>query len=200
MSFDRPLLCLFGIHRPGTAIAWNEGYYFARCERCGHDIVRTPLRPWHIPRGRRVVWQSAPPASHPRALLETGSRGGLSDPLLEDILARLRERGIVGTEAQPQGHLRIEGQVDGDLACESLLLEQNGRVRGSIRAHRVQIAGMVEGDVDAVHLSIAETAYVAGDVSYVRLRVASGGVIDGAMRRKELQAEDLKLVVGDREG
>lgn len=60
---EMPLLCRLGRHRPGGAARWNHGYYFARCSRCGSDLVRTAYGKWQAPRGYRVVWQAEPPAN-----------------------------------------------------------------------------------------------------------------------------------------
>ena len=59
------LLCALGRHRPAGVPRWNDGFYFAKCERCGCDLVRTAFERWHVPRGYRVVWSDRPPASRP---------------------------------------------------------------------------------------------------------------------------------------
>lgn len=64
-----PLLCRLGRHEPGGLAHWNDGYYFARCRRCGHDVVRTAYGRWTIPRGFRVIWGPHPPRDAPAARL-----------------------------------------------------------------------------------------------------------------------------------
>ena len=56
-----PLSCRLGRHRPHPMARWNDGYYFTRCERCGHDLVRTAFEGWDVPKGYKVVWQQHPP-------------------------------------------------------------------------------------------------------------------------------------------
>lgn len=56
-----PLLCGLGRHKIDRLARWNDGYYFAKCRRCGHDLVRTAYEGWSIPQGFRVVWQAEPP-------------------------------------------------------------------------------------------------------------------------------------------
>jgi hypothetical protein len=59
-----PLACrLFG-HDPDPFPRWNEGYYFARCRRCGTQLVRTAYGRWQLPpRGFRIVWSTVRPDS-----------------------------------------------------------------------------------------------------------------------------------------
>jgi hypothetical protein len=64
------LRCGLGYHAANGVPRWNDGHYFARCARCGVDLVRTPFSRWHVPNGYRVVWQAQPPASRPDVTLE----------------------------------------------------------------------------------------------------------------------------------
>lgn len=64
------LLCELGWHRPRGIPRWNDGYYFAKCERCDRDLVRTAFGDWSVPTGYRVVWQPKPPADRPEVALE----------------------------------------------------------------------------------------------------------------------------------
>lgn len=64
------LLCGLGYHTAPGVPRWNDGYYFARCTRCGVDLIRTPFSGWRVPNGYRVVWQEQPPASRPDVRLE----------------------------------------------------------------------------------------------------------------------------------
>ena len=50
------LFCSLGWHLPKRAARWNNGYYFTKCGRCGHDLVRTARGRWRVPQGHRVVW------------------------------------------------------------------------------------------------------------------------------------------------
>lgn len=69
-----PLLCALGWHRTDPLAQWNDGYYFARCKRCGHDLVRTAFGDWTVPRGYRVVWATDPPSGAlPARLMLEGS-------------------------------------------------------------------------------------------------------------------------------
>lgn len=68
-----PLLCALGRHRTDPLAQWNDGYYFARCKRCGHDLVRTAFGDWTIPRGYRVVWAAHQPEAEAASLVRDGN-------------------------------------------------------------------------------------------------------------------------------
>ncbi|HEX8625079.1 MAG TPA: hypothetical protein VF782_08365 [Allosphingosinicella sp.] len=82
------LLCRLGRHRPRGIPRWNDGLYFATCENCGCDLVRTAFQGWQVPKGYRVVWSDRPPAGRPEVGLvpeESAPEAppGLSQPAAE---------------------------------------------------------------------------------------------------------------------
>ncbi|HEX6374767.1 MAG TPA: hypothetical protein VFZ91_03500 [Allosphingosinicella sp.] len=52
------LLCAMGGHEAGGGEVYNGGYYFARCRRCGRDMIRCGAAWQMVPSGHRVVWRS----------------------------------------------------------------------------------------------------------------------------------------------
>jgi cytoskeletal protein CcmA (bactofilin family) len=135
---------------------------------------------------------------------------GADQPEKADKMEALdqRERGdksnmsVIGADITITGNieatvdLHIEGRVNGDVRCATLILGENSSVTGSIYAERVRVSGMVDGAVETKDLAIEATARVTGDVMYERLKVANGGIVEGHMRRKapEDDAGKLKLV------
>jgi cytoskeletal protein CcmA (bactofilin family) len=66
-----------------------------------------------------------------------------------------------------------------------LVVGESGCVRGDIRTERLRLAGTVEGTIETDDLAIENTAHVKGDINYSRLRVASGGTIQGQMNCRD---------------
>ena len=107
---------------------------------------------------------------------------------------------VIGTDILVKGDieaevdLHIEGRVQGDVRCATLILGERSSVTGNIFAERVRVSGMVEGGIETTDLAIEATARVKGDVTYSRLRIANGGIIQGSMTHKPLDesAEDAK--------
>jgi cytoskeletal protein CcmA (bactofilin family) len=86
--------------------------------------------------------------------------------------------------------LHIEGRVQGDVRCATLILGERSSVVGSVYAQRVRVSGTVEGAVETVDLAIEAGAHVKGDVTYSRLRIANGGIVSGRMIHVPIEAED----------
>ena len=107
---------------------------------------------------------------------------------------------LIGTNITVTGNieasvdLMIEGQVNGDVRCSTLILGENSTIKGNIFAERTRVSGTVEGSIETRDLAIESTGHVQGDVIYARLKVATGGVVDGSMKCKRETEQMLKLV------
>ena len=81
--------------------------------------------------------------------------------------------------------LVIEGKVDGkvDLPNNQLTIGANGTVNAEVKAKAVSVIGHVTGNVGATErIEIQATGIVEGDVSAPRLIVAEGAVVNGSVQ------------------
>ena len=90
--------------------------------------------------------------------------------------------------------LRIDGEVLGDIVATGdqpniLVISENARVTGKVKAGHVIINGTVEGPVQSDDLlELQPKASIIGDVRYEVLEMHQGAAIDGELR--PLKAED----------
>ena len=99
--------------------------------------------------------------------------------------------------------LRIDGEVHGDVKADSansiLVISENARVHGKVRAGHVIINGEVRGPVHSDELlELQPKARVVGDVRYEILEMHQGASVDGQL--KPLKASDkpaLKLAASN---
>ncbi len=78
--------------------------------------------------------------------------------------------------------LVIEGTVDGklELPNHQLTIGAHGSIRGAVHAKSVLVIGRVTGDVHgSERVEIQATGIVEGDVTAPRLVIAEGGVVNG---------------------
>ena len=105
------------------------------------------------------------------------------------------EMSIIGSGIRVIGNieatddLHLLGKVEGDVRCVTLILGEKSVIRGSVFAERVRAAGTVEGAIETKDLAVEATARLTGDVTYSRIRIASGGIIDGKMSYRESEEE-----------
>jgi cytoskeletal protein CcmA (bactofilin family) len=79
------------------------------------------------------------------------------------------------------GDLHIDGRVNGDVRCATLVLGEGGRIEGNVDAAEARIAGAVDGAIRAGTLSIERSARISGDIAYDALDMAAGARVDGRL-------------------
>ena len=97
-----------------------------------------------------------------------------------------------------QGNLHIDGRVDGDVTCATLIVGNNGQVNGNITADDAKIAGTINGTVAAKVLTIEASARITGDLSYDSVSVETGAQVDGRVKRlTRNEPAGLKLIASE---
>ncbi|MGE5504525.1 MAG: bactofilin family protein [Actinomycetota bacterium] len=83
-----------------------------------------------------------------------------------------------------QGEMQIDGQVDGDITCQRLVVGEGGRIAGEVSAETVEVHGELSGKVNASTVIIAKSARVIGDITHDSLEIEAGAYMEGHCIRK----------------
>ena len=81
------------------------------------------------------------------------------------------------------GELRIDGRVQGNVHCLSLILGENSEIKGDVKAEEVLIRGRLIGSVRGRRVILQSTAHVEGDLLHKDLE--QGAYFQGESRRSE---------------
>lgn len=84
-----------------------------------------------------------------------------------------------------KGEIHLEGNVNGDVRCVSLVLGETAEVRGNVVAEDVVIRGRLVGSVRALSVSLQATSHVEGDVIHKTLTIEQGAYFEGKSSRAE---------------
>ncbi|AXB75154.1 polymer-forming cytoskeletal protein [Novosphingobium sp. P6W] len=82
---------------------------------------------------------------------------------------------------QASADLHVDGSVEGDITCNSLVQGEGSEITGAVRAESVRIAGLVRGSVAAREVVILKTARIEGDVAYDALTIEQGARLEGRL-------------------
>lgn len=75
---------------------------------------------------------------------------------------------------------RIEGEVEGEITAEDLILSETSVVNARISAHSISIAGTVNGDITArQRIELMATARARGTLKTPNLVLHEGAMFDG---------------------
>lgn len=84
--------------------------------------------------------------------------------------------------------LHIDGTIDGDLTCASLVQGEGSQVHGAITADTAKLSGQVDGAITVSQLTITASARINGDVTYDDVTVEQGAQVNGRFASKSAAA------------
>jgi cytoskeletal protein CcmA (bactofilin family) len=83
--------------------------------------------------------------------------------------------------------LHLDGRVEGDIACASLVQGRDSVIKGAVTAEVARLAGTVEGSITVRELIIQASARISGDVVYESLTIEQGSQVEGRFSPRSSQ-------------
>lgn len=119
---------------------------------------------------------SSPPPSNPgRSIM---SKGNSTFSVLGSDLS-------IKGDIKASADLHIDGTVEGDIACSSLVQGETSVVTGAVKAETARLAGTVNGSITARELVILRSARINGDVFYDALTIEQGAQVEGRFAHRD---------------
>ena len=84
-----------------------------------------------------------------------------------------------------KGEVHVEGEIQGDINCVSLIVGEKAQINGAINADDVIVRGRVEGTINGARLSLQSTSHVEGDIVHKSLVIEQGAYFEGKSRRED---------------
>jgi cytoskeletal protein CcmA (bactofilin family) len=110
-----------------------------------------------------------------------------------------RQRGTVIAEGlkivgsvTAEGLVELNGQVEGEIYCKSLIVSRQAQVVGTIRAERVVVDGSVKGPIRGDQIILKSQAHVVGDIHQQSLAMEKGALFDGRSVQMQSNVELLE--------
>lgn len=104
-------------------------------------------------------------------------------------------RGLTITgDLASDGEIQVDGRVEGDIACVSLVVGLSGEVVGEVRAQSMRLHGQLTGQVHADSVFLAATARMVGDVHHQSLAIEPGAFLQGMCRRSDEAAPPVAAI------
>lgn len=103
---------------------------------------------------------------------------------------------VITGEVSASVDLHIDGRIDGDVTCATLVQGPDSVIRGNVVAKAARISGTVEGSITADELIVERSARISGDCTYAAITVANGAKVDGRLNSRGGGVPELKVVGG----
>jgi cytoskeletal protein CcmA (bactofilin family) len=85
---------------------------------------------------------------------------------------------IVGS-VTAEGLVEVNGQIEGELHCTSLVIARGAHINGVVVAERIVVDGKVEGPIQGGDVILKSGAHVVGDIHHQSLAIDRGAYFDG---------------------
>jgi cytoskeletal protein CcmA (bactofilin family) len=84
-----------------------------------------------------------------------------------------------------KGEIQVDGVIEGDIRCGSLLLNDKARVTGSVTAEDVVVRGHLAGSIRGLRITLQAQSHVEGDIFHQTFALEQGAHFDGRSRRSD---------------
>ncbi len=84
-----------------------------------------------------------------------------------------------------KGEVQVDGQIQGDVHCSSLIVGEKAEITGGIVAEDVVVRGQVMGSIRGVRVTLQSSSHVEGDIFHQSLAIEQGAFFEGKSRRTE---------------
>jgi cytoskeletal protein CcmA (bactofilin family) len=85
---------------------------------------------------------------------------------------------IVG-DITTDGEVQIDGKVEGNIRCHSLIVAESGEVSGKVACESVTVHGTLTGTVHGRSVNLSSTARLVGDITHETLTIEAGAHVQG---------------------
>lgn len=78
-----------------------------------------------------------------------------------------------------EGLVEINGCIEGDVHCGSLIISTEAAISGGVEADKVLVDGRVEGSIRGSEVVLKSHAHVVGDIHHQLLSIEPGAYFEG---------------------
>ena len=91
-----------------------------------------------------------------------------------------------------KGEIQVDGEIQGDINCGSLLLGDKSQVMGNVIAEDVVVRGRVVGSIRGLRVTLQAQSHVEGDILHQSLAIEQGAYFEGKSRRSDDPLAEVK--------
>jgi cytoskeletal protein CcmA (bactofilin family) len=91
-----------------------------------------------------------------------------------------------------KGEVQIDGEIQGDIHCNSILVGDKAQVRGGVVAEDVVVRGHIVGSIRGLRITLQAQSHVEGDIFHQSLAIEQGAHFEGKSRRSDDPLAEIK--------
>jgi len=108
---------------------------------------------------------------------------GQMNSLPDDVTYILGGLAMEGTLEGGEHPVVVDGQFNGNITGNEIILREKGKITGTLKAKTVSISGRFNGDLVCENLTVTQTGVIDGDVQANALSIDLGAEVMGSISR-----------------
>ena len=92
---------------------------------------------------------------------------------------------VISGNVRSSGDIQVEGNVEGDIRCQTLIVGETATIKGEIVAEEVLFHGRVIGRLRGLKVRLSTNARVEGDIIHKSIAIESGAHFEGSVQRQD---------------
>jgi cytoskeletal protein CcmA (bactofilin family) len=84
-----------------------------------------------------------------------------------------------------KGEIQVDGEIEGDISCSSLLVGDKSKVTGGVAAEDIVVRGHIVGSIRGLRITLQAQSHVEGDILHQSLAIEQGAYFEGNSRRSD---------------
>ena len=86
---------------------------------------------------------------------------------------------------ESDSEIYVDGIVDGDISCKTLIIGINGNVKSPlIQAEKIVVHGVVDGNITAISVYLGPTSRINGNITHKDISIENGAFVSGEIKQK----------------
>jgi cytoskeletal protein CcmA (bactofilin family) len=143
--------------------------------------------------GERAVGEMKTPFTERPTTYAAKSSSASASKMVPSIIGE--DLSITGNVTS-KGEIQVDGEIQGDIHCGSLLLGDKSQVIGSVIAEDIVVRGRVVGSVRGLRVTLQAQSHVEGDIFHQSLAIEQGAYFEGKSRRSDDPLAEVKTAAG----
>jgi cytoskeletal protein CcmA (bactofilin family) len=161
---------------------------FTKKPEPGETVTKMGERPSTSPEAK-----SSPFTERPATYAKGPSPSASASKMVPSIIGE--DLTITGNVTS-KGEIQVDGEIQGDIHCGSLLLGDKSQVQGSVIAEDVVVRGKVVGSIRGLRVTLQAQSHVEGDIFHQSLAIEQGAYFEGKSRRSDDPMGEVKPAGG----
>ena len=163
-------------------VSWGDASMFTKKPEPGESVTKM---------GERSAGEMKTPFTERPTTYAAKSTSPSASKMVPSIIGE--DLSITGNVTS-KGEIQVDGEIQGDIHCGSLLLGDKSQVIGSVIAEDIVVRGRVVGSVRGLRVTLQAQSHVEGDIFHQSLAIEQGAYFEGKSRRSDDPLAEVKAI------